>query len=60
MTACLAGSALTGLMLRRVRIESFMVAVFVISAVALSVPFLFHLRLREEGVGEWHQSERVD
>jgi len=29
-----------------------MVAVFALSAVALSVPFFFHLRVRVEGIGE--------
>ena len=52
MTACMAGSALTGLMLRKVRIEGFMVIVFSLSAAALAVPFLFHLELRKEGIGE--------
>ncbi len=52
MTACMAGSALTGLILRRIRIERFMVVVYVLSALAMAVPFLFHLERRAEGTGE--------
>mmetsp|Transcript_5039 Transcript_5039/g.10932 ORF Transcript_5039/g.10932 Transcript_5039/m.10932 type:complete len:498 (-) Transcript_5039:665-2158(-) len=51
MTACMAGSALTGMLMRRAKVERFMVAVFVLSAVAMAVPFLFHLEHRDHDAG---------
>ncbi|GAX74764.1 hypothetical protein CEUSTIGMA_g2211.t1 [Chlamydomonas eustigma] len=51
MTACMAGSALAGLLMQRYRIENFMVAVFVLSAASMAVPLFFHLRVRDNDAG---------
>ncbi|KAG2485482.1 hypothetical protein HYH03_015756 [Edaphochlamys debaryana] len=42
MTASMVGSSLTGLLMKRFKLESYMKYVFAISAVSLAVPFLFH------------------
>ena len=44
MTACMAGSSLAGLLIKRHRIEAFMPAVFWASAACLFVPVLFHTK----------------
>lgn len=51
MTACMAGSALTGLLLKHLSVERYMVALFSTSAVSLMVPFIFHLELRDGDAG---------
>ena len=56
MTACMAGSALTGLLLSSKSgwggggggPEKFMIQVFLLSSLAMAVPFAFHLRVRDE------------
>ena len=42
MTASMVGSALSSILMRRYRVETYMKYVFALSAVAMAVPFLFH------------------
>ncbi|EFJ49984.1 hypothetical protein VOLCADRAFT_58801 [Volvox carteri f. nagariensis] len=49
MTASMAGSSLSAILMKRYKVEAYMKYVFGLSAVALSVPFLFHVSLSKEG-----------
>lgn len=53
MTACMVGSALTGLLMRRMRVEDIMPWVYMLAALSLAVPLVFHLEMRDEAVGGW-------
>ncbi|GFH18481.1 uncharacterized protein HaLaN_15297, partial [Haematococcus lacustris] len=48
MTASMVGSALSPILMKRFKIETYMKYVFAVAALALSVPFLFHLNGHKE------------
>eukprot|EP00197_Chlamydomonas_leiostraca_P000546 CAMPEP_0202886740 /NCGR_PEP_ID=MMETSP1391-20130828/42328_1 /ASSEMBLY_ACC=CAM_ASM_000867 /TAXON_ID=1034604 /ORGANISM="Chlamydomonas leiostraca, Strain SAG 11-49" /LENGTH=483 /DNA_ID=CAMNT_0049570015 /DNA_START=113 /DNA_END=1564 /DNA_ORIENTATION=+ len=51
MTACMVGSAVTGVLMRRCKAQHFMVSVFLVSALSMAVPFVFHLEHRSQDAG---------
>ncbi|KXZ47291.1 hypothetical protein GPECTOR_36g18 [Gonium pectorale] len=51
MTACMAGSAGTGVLIRRLSPQRYMGLVYGVAAVSLAVPVIFHLERRETGRG---------
>ncbi|GLC76548.1 hypothetical protein PLESTF_001795000 [Pleodorina starrii] len=48
MTASMAGSSLSGILMKRYKVETYMKYVFGLSAMALSVPFLFNVSISKE------------
>ncbi|KAG2443613.1 hypothetical protein HXX76_001964 [Chlamydomonas incerta] len=51
MTACMAGSAGTGLLIRRHSPQAYMGAVYAVAAVSLSVPLIYHTERRDPSEG---------
>eukprot|EP00798_Chlamydomonas_sp_ICE-L_P005111 gene5111-34913_t len=60
MTACMVGSAITGLLMKRVAVESYMVTVFGISALSMVVPFVFHLDHRNPNSAPPYRPTRAE
>ncbi|PNW71150.1 hypothetical protein CHLRE_16g695500v5 [Chlamydomonas reinhardtii] len=55
MTASMAGSSLSGILMKRYKVESYMKYVFGLSALTLAVPFLFHVSIAEQTSSDSHR-----
>lgn len=53
MTACMVGSAITGVIMHRFNLHNFMATVFMASALSMAVPFVFHFERRSDDAGRW-------
>lgn len=52
MTASMLGSALTGVLMKRMSVEAYMPGLFILAALSLAIPFVFHLEHRNDDAGE--------
>jgi MFS transporter, MFS domain-containing protein family, molybdate-anion transporter len=52
MTACMVGSAASGLLLKMYQPHQYMVWVYLVSALSMAVPFMFHLQHRNQAAGQ--------